>query len=213
MTPDDPQDQPEDPEAGVNPADGDVPADGGDGGAADGGDQASESAFSDLVDGIDIDADAVEAEVAAQAAADDGPVDPLVAVTAERDGYLDALQRLKAEFDNHRKRTAQQATDQRQQAASGFAEKLLPVLDACDAARQHHAEGVAPIHDQLLEVLTNGGLEILNPIDEPFDPEQHEAVMHEEGDPQEVPVVTEVLRAGYGWNGRILRPAMVKVRG
>lgn len=178
-------------------------------------DAADGSAFSDLVDGIDIDADAIEAEVDAEAAvqADAAPVDPLTAVTAERDEYLNALQRLKAEFDNHRKRTNEQAGQQRQQAAASLVEKLLPVLDACAAARAHDAEGVAPIHDQLLEVLTASGMSLLDPLDEPFDPDVHEAVMHEEGDPDEVPVVTEVLRTGYVWNGRVIRPAMVKVRG
>lgn len=140
--------------------------------------------------------------------------DPLTAMTAERDEYLDALQRIKAEFDNHRRRVSEQAVVQREQAAATLVEKLLPVLDACEAALAHDAEGVRPINDQLLEALNAQGLAAVTPTGETFDPEQHEAVLHEEGDgTADGPVVAEVLRTGYAWNGRVIRPAMVKVRG
>lgn len=153
-----------------------------------------------------VDPDAEGAEIDADAA------DPLVAMTAERDGYIDALQRLKAEFDNHRRRNGELAVQQREQAAAGLVEKILPVLDACEAALVHEADAVKPINDQLLDALTGQGLTTMIPTGEAFDPEQHEAVMHEEGDGGE-PVVAEVLRTGYAWNGRVIRPAMVKVRG
>jgi len=64
----------------------------------------------------------------------------------------------------------------------------------------------------LLETLAKEGLEPMIPEGQPFDPELHEAVLHEEGDGGES-VVTESLRTGYLWKGRVLRPAMVKVRG
>lgn len=140
-------------------------------------------------------------------------VDPLVAMTAERDGYIDALQRLKAEFDNHRRRNGELATQQREQAAAGLVEKILPVLDACEAALVHDADAVKPINDQLIDALTAQGLAMMVPAGESFDPELHEAVLHEEGDGDDGPVVAEVLRTGYSWNGRVIRPAMVKVRG
>lgn len=148
------------------------------------------------------------------AAGEETPVDPLVAVTAERDGYLDTLQRIKAEFDNHRRRVSEQAVQQREQAAASLVEKLLPVLDACEAALAHDAEAIRPIRDQLFEALSGQGLASATPTGEAFDPEQHEAVLHEEADEaSNGPVVAEVLRTGYTWNGRVLRPAMVKVRG
>ena len=155
--------------------------------------------------------DAASAVTPEAAAGADGA---LAAVQAERDEYLDALQRLKAEFDNHKRRNAEQAVQQREQAAASLVEKLLPVLDACEAALVHDAEAVRPVSDQLLEALGASGLAVVSPTGELFDPEEHEAVMHEEGDgAEDGPVVAEVLRTGYSWNGRVLRPAMVKVRG
>ena len=148
----------------------------------------------------------------------DGPedvvagIDSATAVEAERDEYRDALQRVKAEFDNYRKRTAKEAGETRDRAAEALVRQLLPVLDACDAALLHDATDVGPISKMLLENLAKEGLEPMIPEGEPFDPELHEAVLHEAGDGGEA-VVTESLRTGYLWKGRVLRPAMVKVRG
>ncbi len=138
-------------------------------------------------------------------------VDPL-AVVAERDEYRDALLRLKAEFDNYRKRAAREDAEVRERAATALVDKLLVVLDACDAAVGHGAADVEPIAKMLLEVLERDGLERMAPEGSPFDPTHHEAVLHESGDGGES-VVVEVLRTGYAWKGRVLRPAMVKVRG
>lgn len=160
-------------------------------------------------------ASAVADDAAGEVTADaDISVDGVLAtVTAERDEYLAALQRLKAEFANHKRRTTEQAEQQREQAAASLVEKLLPVLDSCDAAIAHDADAVKPISDSLLDALTRSGLERIDPDGEVFDPASHEAVMHEEGDGGDEPLVSEVLRAGYSWNGRVLRPAMVKVKG
>ena len=63
-------------------------------------------------------------------------------------------------------------------------------------------------------ILQNSGLEVISDEDEPFDPNRHEAAMTEPGDEgQEVATVAQVLRTGYAWNGRVLRAAMVKVKG
>lgn len=159
------------------------------------------------------DAAATSAAATSDAAPDGEATDPLVAVTAERDEYLDALQRLKAEFANHKRRSGEAATLQREQAAAGLVERLLPVLDACEAALGHGAEEVRPVADQLREVLVSQGLAVVDPAGEPFDPEHHDAVMHEPGDDVEVPTVADVLRTGYSWNGRTIRAAMVKVVG
>lgn len=157
----------------------------------------------------DIDIDAATAEL------DGGAVGVLGAVTAERDEYLDALQRLKAEFANHRRRTGEQAVQQREQAAASLVQKLLPVLDSCDAAEQHGVEGVTPIASSLRDVLSGAGLASIDALGQPFDPEVHEAVLHEEAEPGEAagPIVSQVMRAGYSLNGTVIRPSMVKVRG
>ncbi|HEY5155257.1 MAG TPA: nucleotide exchange factor GrpE [Acidimicrobiales bacterium] len=133
-------------------------------------------------------------------------------VEQERDEYRDALQRVKAEFDNYRKRTAKADTENRERAAEYLVGQLLPVLDACDAAIIHDATDVGPISKMLLEILLKEGLEPMVPEGQPFDPTLHEAVFHEPGDGGE-PTVVESLRTGYRWKGRVLRPAMVKVRG
>jgi molecular chaperone GrpE len=138
--------------------------------------------------------------------------DPVRAAQGERDEYRDALQRLKAEFDNYRKRTAKAEAETRERASEALVVSLLPVLDACDAAIVHDAADVGPISKMLLETLEKQGLEAMVVEGQPFDPVMHEAVLHEPGDGGES-VVTESMRTGYVWKGRVLRPAMVKVKG
>lgn len=142
-------------------------------------------------------------------------VSGLEAVIAERDGYLDSLRRLQAEFENYRKAVAKREVDTRERANEGLIREILPVLDACDGAVASGAADVEPIHKSLLDSLIKQGLERMDPADEPFNPELHEAVIHDPGDDQDQqgPIVAEVLRAGYGWKGRVVRPAMVRVRG
>ncbi len=145
---------------------------------------------------------------------DDAPLDA-AAVIAERDAYLEDLQRVTAEFTNFRRQTIRRNTELVAQAASRLAKELLPVLDACEAAVSQGVEGIEAVQSQLLGVLSTEGLAVLGTVDEPFDPGFHEAVMSEDSgdDGQAALVVAEVLRTGYAWNGRVLRPAMVKVRG
>lgn len=131
-----------------------------------------------------------------------------------RDEYLDALRRNQADFENYRKRAAKQVADDSARAVEALVDKLLPVLDACEAAVVHGSQEVGPVHAALLGTLQKEGLERIDPVGEAFDPNRHEAVLHEpaaEGD--DGTVVSEVMRAGYGWKGRVVRPAMVKVRG
>lgn len=130
---------------------------------------------------------------------------------AERDEFKNIALRLQADFENYRKRVGTQQTDEVERATGKLAESLLPVLDACEAAFAHGAAGVEPIWSQLMGVLQRHGLEALDPADKPFDPTTADAVMHEDGDGSE-PTVSEVLRTGYTWKGRVLA-AMVKVRG
>ena len=135
-------------------------------------------------------------------------------ISLERDEYLNLLQSVKAEFDNYKKRTDKRITETRTSARGEIVEKLLPVLDACDAAVTHGADDVAAIRKVLLESLEIEGLKLVGTALEKFDPSIHEAVSHEPGTgDEEGQVVREVLRQGYFWEGKILRPAMVKVRG
>ena len=96
-------------------------------------------------------------------------------------------------------------------------EKLLPVLDSFDAALAQLStetdagvrKGVELVFSKLVGVLEAGGLERIHSDGTPFDPNEHEAVMHEEGDGE--PTVAATMRTGYRLKGRVLRPAMVKV--
>ncbi len=135
----------------------------------------------------------------------------LSALAAERDDYLDQLRRLQADFENYRKRVLKQQDELAERATEGLVADLLPVLDACDAAAQHADVAAEPIAKALVDVLEKQGLVKLAPEGEAFDPNHHEAVAHDPGDGEAV--VSEVLRPGYVWKGRVLRPAMVRVRG
>ena len=132
-------------------------------------------------------------------------------LAAERDQYKDIAQRVQADFENYRKRVQQQVRDEAARASGKLAEALLPVLDATEAAYLRHPDEVGPLLNVMLSELRKQGLETLHLQDEPFDPNVAEAVAHEPGDGGEV-VVAEVLRSGYTWNGRTLRPAMVRTR-
>ena len=134
-------------------------------------------------------------------------------VTAERDQHLNDLQRVTAEFANFRKQTEKRNAEIVRQAAARVVQAILPVLDACDAAALQQVSGVEPIAAQLRSVLESEGLEVIDQA-EAFDPNRHEAAMSEPGDEdQEAPLVAEVLRTGYAFNGRVLRAAMVRVKG
>ena len=149
---------------------------------------------------------AVEAEVVEEN-------DPLAEMALERDEYRDALIRLQADFENYKKRILKQQTEHLERAAQSLVEKLLPVLDTADLALAHGGgEDVKQITTALVTTLEREGLERIDPSGGPFDPTRHEAVAHEPSDGGEQEVA-EVLRAGYRWKGRVLRPAMVKVRG
>ena len=133
-------------------------------------------------------------------------------VLKERDEFKDIALRVQADFENYRKRAASQMGDELDRALGKLVEQLLPVLDACEAAVAHGVEGVEQVWSSLIGALQKQGLEALDLAGQAFDPALADAVMHEEGDGSE-PVVLEVLRTGYRWKGRVLRAAMVKVKG
>ncbi|HET6965345.1 MAG TPA: nucleotide exchange factor GrpE [Acidimicrobiales bacterium] len=135
-------------------------------------------------------------------------------ITRERDEYRDALQRVQADFENYRKRVAKQTEEIRERAAEQLVSLLLPVLDTADLALSHGAgEDVRQLSASLFSVLEKEGLEKIDNAGEPFDPTHHDAVAHEPGETDGGQEVAEVMRAGYRWRGRVLRAAMVKVRG
>ena len=140
------------------------------------------------------------------------------ALERERDEYLDSLQRLKAEFDNYRKRTARDQEAFVARAGEAVLRDLLPVLDdlerALDAAEHHEEakleEGVRLVHRSLLDALQRQGLELIE-TDGAFDPHVHEALLTQPAGEAEPGSVLQVLQKGYRLGDRILRPARVVV--
>jgi molecular chaperone GrpE len=150
---------------------------------------------------------------------------------ADRDGYpgtetapyaseREQFIRLKADFDNFKKRVDRTREASERQAAAQLVSRLLPVLDnferALSAAWQvggdtTFQDGIGLIFRQLLDELRKEGLVAVDTVGEPFDPEIHEAVATMEGSGLPDNTVVEELQRGYLLHGRLLRPALVKV--
>ena len=144
-------------------------------------------------------------------------VDELAELTRERDEYLDALQRVKAEFDNYRKRAARDQESLVARAHEGLVKELLPILDdlerALEAATQHEEakleEGVRLVHRSLRDLLAKEGLTEVE-TNGKFDPHVHEALLAQPSDEEEGTVI-EVVQKGYTLGDRVVRPARVVV--
>jgi len=149
---------------------------------------------------------------------DDTPAQ-LEQARAQAREYLEHLQRLQAEFDNYRKRVLKEQTRAVEMASEPLVRRLLEVLDEFDlalmAAEQkpdfdRFLHGVELVYAKLQDILRSEGLERIQAMEAPFDPEVHEALM-QTGDGDGEPVVSDVLRQGYTMKGRVIRPAGVKV--
>ena len=126
--------------------------------------------------------------------------------------------RLTADFDNFRKRAQREKDEARQFANQGLLEKLLPVLDnfemaltAVKGADPSVRDGVQMILDQLLGVLKESGVEPVDAMGQPFDPNLHEALSQEETTEVEEGTVVQQVQRGYKLNDRLVRPARVVV--
>lgn len=139
----------------------------------------------------------------------------------ERDELTSTLQRVQADFENFRKRVMRDHAAQIERAHEALVEQLLPILDSfelavlsapageLDETAEKLKKGVELVYAELLGVLEKAGLARIEAAGKPFDPEEHEAVLRDEGEGDAV--VREVMRTGYRLKGRVLRPAMVRV--
>ena len=167
-----------------------------------------------------IDAPAEPEQLTKEAPAEVAPLepDPIAEIARERDEYLDSLQRLKAEFDNYRKRTAREQIELTTRAGERLVKELLPVLDdlerALEAAEQHEEakleDGVRLVHRALADVLVREGLSEIE-ADGRFDPNVHEALLAQPAEDRESGDVVQVVQKGYRLGDRVLRPARVIV--
>lgn len=144
------------------------------------------------------------------------------ALTAERDDFKDRLLRMTAEFDNYRKRVERERRELSEAAAADLIRDLLPIVDdleramaasRLDAASGDNAllRGVELIHRQVLDQLRRRGVEPIEAVGQPFDPQLHESVAAEAGSGKPDGEILEEFRRGYRAAGRLLRPSMVKV--
>lgn len=140
--------------------------------------------------------------------------------SARAEGYLEDLRRLKADFDNYRKRALREQASLVEAASQSLVTKLLSVMDnfelAISAAEQSRdfdrmLKGVEMVFGELREVLKGEGLRAIEAQGAVFDPARHEALVSVEAEGVEEGTVVDVVRTGYELGGRVLRPAMVKV--
>ena len=141
----------------------------------------------------------------------------LEATKAQRDEYLDLVQRKQAEFANYRRRTESVRTEAYDDGRRDTIEKLLPVVDNLERALAAAGEesslksGVEMVLRQTLDILAKMGVETIDPMGQPFDAELHNAVMQGSEDEGEPGTVCMVLQKGYKLGARVIRHAMVKV--
>lgn len=134
----------------------------------------------------------------------------------------DRFLRLQADWDNYRRRTAQERIDERQRATEKLVVDLLPVIDDLERAIEHadnltdpaakqFVEGVSAVCNKLVSVLNKEGVEVVNPVGEAFDPLSHQAVSQVEDTEAYDETVAQVYQKGYRMGGKDIRTAMVVV--
>jgi molecular chaperone GrpE len=145
--------------------------------------------------------------------------DPASDLQRERDDYHDRWVRKAAEFENYRKRVERERREQADQTVLDLLQELLLVVDDFDRALTVDAGSDAPaykkgidlIHTKLHDLLRKHGVKPIDALGVDFDPNLHEAVMHESSPEHREGEVIDELRRGYTIGDRLLRPAMVKV--
>jgi molecular chaperone GrpE len=145
-------------------------------------------------------------ELVVEEEAPDQVIDPVLTLTND-------LQRLQAEYANYRKRIERDRLVAHEMAIGAVLTELLALLDAVDLAEQHGEVmgGFKAVSDQLNAITSRIGLEKYGSEGEAFDPQIHEALMHETSADVTVPTATKILQPGYKYKERILRPARVSV--
>jgi molecular chaperone GrpE len=142
----------------------------------------------------------------------------LQALQREHEELLDTTRRLQADFENYRKRVLREQTTLIERATEGLVEQLLPVLDSFELALVNLdgrvvddsvRKGIELVFAEFSGVLEKAGLERIAALNAPFDPNEHEAVMQDDGEGE--PFVGDVMRTGWKLKGRVVRPAMVRV--
>ena len=162
--------------------------------------------------------DAAAEAADAPAAPPTGAAGDLTAVLQEKQALQDRLLRTAAEFDNYRKRIDRERRELSEYATADVLTDVLPIAAAVERALQapggdanSYRQGVELIHKQMLELLRKRGVKPIDTAGTTFDPNFHQAVIHEASPDHREGEVMQELRRGYMLGDRLLRPAMVKV--
>ena len=152
------------------------------------------------------------------------PEAQIAAVTADRDQLAaekadlkDRLLRTLADFDNFRRRAERDRSEYVQFAAMEIVRDLIPILDdfrramQVETADKEYAKGIELIDQRLSETLKKAGLEPIEAVGKPFDPNLHQAVDRVQSEELPDQTVLNEYQSGYNFKGKLLRPAMVKV--
>lgn len=159
-----------------------------------------------------------EGEGAPEEAAQPEEEDELAKAKAEAADARDSYLRLKAEWDNFRKRTAAERESERVRASEKLVKDLIPVIDDLERALDHAkqtgeggslTEGVEAVTTKFLQILAKSKVEQIEAVGEPFDPNKHQAVGTQPDDSVPEETVVAVYQKGYQMGDRVLRPAMV----
>jgi molecular chaperone GrpE len=146
--------------------------------------------------------------------------DEIDTLTKKVDDFNNRMLRTQADFDNFRKRTSKEKADARKYRAQDLVTDMLEILDNFQRALavetvsedgQALKKGMEMVLSKLENALKKEGVEEIASLHQPFDPNVHQAVMQEDSAEHEAGTVIQVLQAGYSLNGRVIRPAMVKV--
>lgn len=170
----------------------------------------SKKKIEDIIENIDTSKTEVEK---------DKEIDELFLLTNKIKELEDRALRSQSEFQNYKRRTEEERMQYITQANNYLIEQILPVLDNFDRALNTNAdkelesyfEGFKLIRKNMIEVLTNEGLKEIEALGKTFDPNIHQAVTTDHDETKETDIILEVLQKGYTLNGKVLRPAMVKV--
>lgn len=161
-------------------------------------------------------------QAAAGETVDPAPEDALQQAMEEVQKYRDLALRAEAEMQNMRRRTARDIENAHKFGLERFLQNLIPVVDSLEKAIEASeqattdasdaiAEGVSLCHKLLIDVLGKENVEVIDPVGEPFDPNEHQAMSMVENPDMEPNSVFAVVQKGYKLNGRLVRAAMVMV--
>lgn len=178
----------------------------------------AEAAAPDPNAGDETAAEQSEAAAPAEVPADEAVMASTAVLEKERDTLKEQLLRAVADFDNYRKRIERERRELSDYAATDVLLELLPIIDNFERALQAPAggdeafkKGVELIHKQMLDLLRKRGVTLIDALGADFDPNIHQAVIHEPSDAHREGEVMQELQRGYKLGDRLLRPAMVKV--